>query len=144
VGLLSRHREEVSEHQVDLVRDAYRSTRAWEISPVRELLASGVPGREAAWCVTRGVHSRRCQETDDLPRALFSLAVPPHWEITGFEIRQFSPRNETILVLGLCRCRPKGSWDVVSVPFLHLWRVRDGRLTGVQSSFDAVELRRVA
>ena len=70
--------------------------------------------------------------------------MPSHWEITGFEIRQFSTRHETILVLGICRCRPKGSWDVVNVPFLHLWRVRDGRLSGVQSSFDAVELRRIA
>ena len=47
-------------------------------------------------------------------------------------------------MLGLCRCRPKGSWEVVTVPFLHLWQLRDGRLSRVESSFDAVELRRVA
>jgi hypothetical protein len=144
VGLLHRHREEVGEHQVELVRDAYRSTRAWELSPVKELLAGGVPGHEAAWCVVRGGYSRSCREIDDLPGALFSLAIPSHWEITGFEIRQLTPNHGTILVLGLCRCRPKGSWEVVEVPFLHQWRLHDGKLSGVLSSFDAVELRRVA
>ena len=144
MGLLHRHREEVSEHQVELVRSAYRSTRAWELSPVRELLATGVPGHEAAWCVVRGGYSSSCQATEDLSRELFSLAIPWHWEITGFDVRQLTPSHETILVLGLCRCRPKGSWEVVEVPFLHKWRLRDGRLSGVMSSFDAVELRRVA
>ena len=44
MGLRHRHREEVSEHQLELVRDAYRFMGAWELRPVRELLASGVPG----------------------------------------------------------------------------------------------------
>ena len=142
--LMHRHLEEFSERQVELVRDAYRSTRAWELSPVEELLASGVPGHKATWCVVRGAYSRRCRETEDLSRELFSLAIPSHWEITGFQIRQLTPRHETVLVLGLCRCRPKGSWEVVEVPFLHQWRLRDGRLSAVLSQFDAVELRRVA
>lgn len=144
MGLPHRHREEVSERQVELVRDAYRSTRAWELSPVRELLASGTPGREATWCVVRGAYTRSCQQTEDLSRGLFSLSIPAHWEITGFEIRRLTPRHGTVLVLGLCHCRPRGSWEGVSVPFLHLWHVRDGELSGVVSSFDAVELRRVA
>jgi hypothetical protein len=144
MGLLHRHLEEFSQRQVELVRDAYRSTRAWELSPVGELLAGGMPEHEAAWCVVHGAYSRGCQATADLSRELFSLAIPWHREITGFEIRQLTPSHETVLVLGLCRCRPKGSWEVVEVPFLHQWRLRDGRLTAVLSQFDAVELRRVA
>jgi ketosteroid isomerase-like protein len=142
VGLLQRHREEVTERQLELVREAYRSTRAWELQPVKELLASGVPGREAAWDVVRGVFFSRRQRADDLPRDLFRL--PPHWEITDFEIHQVTSKHDAIFVVGACRCRPKGSWDVVRLPFLHVWHLRDGRAARVENRFNLVEVRRAA
>jgi ketosteroid isomerase-like protein len=144
VGLLSRHREEVTEHQIELVRDAYQVARAWEMRPVRELLASGIPGHEAAWCVMRGIYSRGCQEVDDLVRDLFSMSVPRSWEIAGLEIRKVTHSHDRIVVLGVCRCRPRGGRDDVRLPFLHVWHVRDGRVTRLVSSLDAVELRRAA
>ena len=144
MGLRHRHREEVSEHQLELVRDAYRFMQAWELRPVRELLASGVPGGEAAFCVIRGLFSNTCRETDDLPGELFWHSLPPHWEISSLEVRELSVHHDTIAVAGLYRCRPKGSWEVMELPFLHLWRLRDGRLLRVLSPLDAVELRRVA
>ncbi len=68
MGLLRRHREEVTERHVELVRDAYRSTRAWEMRPVRELLASGVAGREAALVRDPGLSPAAASEADDLVR----------------------------------------------------------------------------
>ena len=142
--LLRRHREEVTKNQIELVRSAYRATRAWEMRPVRELLASGIPGHEAVWCVVRGLYSRGCQDVDDLVSDLFSLSVPRSWEIAGLEVRELTHRHDRIIVVGMCRCRPNGGVDVVHLPFLHVWHVHDGRVTRLVSSLDAVELRRAA
>jgi ketosteroid isomerase-like protein len=144
MGLLRRHREEITEHQIELVRSAYQSTRAWEMQPIRELLASGIPGHESAWCVLRGAYARACREADDLARELFSLSVPARWEITAFEIRRLTLGSDRIVVVGVCRCRPRGGLEVVRLPFLHIWHIRDGRVARLVSSLDAVELRRAA
>jgi hypothetical protein len=142
VGLLRKRRDEVTEHHVELVRDAYRSPRAWEMRPVRELLKSGVPGREAAWCVVRGVLAKACVETDDLARELVTMSVPGHWEITGVDVRRLTPSRDRIVAVGAITCRPKGGWESVKLPFLHIWYIRDSKLTRVVSSFDSMELRR--
>jgi hypothetical protein len=144
VGLLRRRREEVTEHHVELVRDAYQSPRAWEMRPVRELLASDVPGREAAWCVMRGVLSSSCQETDDLARELVTLSVPPRWEVTKVAVHKLTPSRDRIVVVGAISCRPKGSRDAINLPFLHIWYIRDSRLKRVVSSLDSTEVRRAA
>jgi hypothetical protein len=144
VGLLHRRREEVTEHHVELVRDAYRSPRAWEMRPVRELLASDVPGRESAWCVTRGVLSSSCEETDDLARELVTRSVPAHWEITGVDVHKLTPSHDRIVVVGAITCRPRGSSDSIKLPFLHIWYIRDSRLKRVVSSLDSTEVRRAA
>jgi hypothetical protein len=145
MGLLRRRREEVTEHHVELVRDAYERPRAWEMRPVRELFASGVPGQEAAWCVIRGILPGGCHETDDLARELVVRSVPAHWEITRLDIHKLTSSRDRIVVVGTMSCRPKGHGaEPIKMPFLHIWHIRDDRVTRVESSLNSVELRRAA
>ena len=145
VGLLRKRREEVTEHHVELVRDAYERPRAWEVRPVRELLASGVPGREARWCVVRGILPVGCRETDDLAKELVAKSVPAHWEITRLDIHQLTSSRDRIVVVGTMSCRPRDHGaEPIKMPFLHIWHIRDNRVRRVESSLNSVELRRVA
>ena len=145
VRLLRQRREEVTEHHLELVRDAYERPRAWEMRPVRELLASGVPGHEAAWCVARGILPGGCRETDDLANELVAKSVPAHWEITRLDIHKLTSSRDRIVVVGTMSCRPKGRGaEPIKMPFLHIWHIRDNRATRVESSLNSVELRRTA
>jgi len=135
----------VTEHHLELVRDAYERPRAWEMRPVRELLASGVPGHEAAWCVARGILPGGCRETDDLANELVAKSVPAHWEITRLDIHKLTSSRDRIVVVGTMSCRPKGRGaEPIKMPFLHIWHIRDNRATRVESSLNSVELRRTA
>jgi hypothetical protein len=145
MGLLHRRREEVTEHHVELVRDAYERPRAWEMRPVRELFASGVPGHEAAWCVARGILPGGWRETDDLANELVAKSVPAHWEITRLDIHKLTSSRDRIVVVGTMSCRPKGHGaEPIKMPFLHIWHIHDNRVTRVESSLNSVELRRAA
>jgi hypothetical protein len=139
--LLRRRRREVGEREVELVRDAYRHTRAWEMQPVRELLASGVPGRPAEWHVFRGLVYSTSDKAGDLPRDLFGLS--PNWQIDRFEIRQAISSRTAITMVGACHCRNRDTGEARKVPFLHVWRLRNGRVDRVESRLNNVELRRV-
>jgi hypothetical protein len=77
---------------------------------------------------------------------LFLGLVPPHWEVTGVDVRdwQFSARESRLVVTGRFRARPKGSWDVLRLPFVHVWSV-DGH-DQVRAVFDylaGIEVKRL-
>jgi hypothetical protein len=77
-------------------------------------------------------------------RDLFSQSVPRTWEIVALSVRDISRRPGRLVVSGVCHCRLKDVDDVVRVPFIHVWHLRDGLAVRVVSSLDAVELRRAA
>ena len=144
MGLLRKRLEEVTEHHVELVRDAYEWPYAWEMRPVRELFEFAVPGHEAAWCVTRGILPSGCRETDDLARELIVRSVPVRWEITRLDVHKLTASRDRIVVVGTISCRPKGGSETTKMPFLHVWHIRDSRATRVVSQLNSVELRRAA
>jgi hypothetical protein len=59
---------------------------------------------------------------------LFAGLLPLHWEVTGVDLRSwdFYESKDRLVVAGRFRTRPKGSWEVIPVPFIHIWSV-DGR-----------------
>ncbi len=140
MGFFRRHSCEVGEREFELVRDAYRHTRAWEHKPVRRLFASSAPGRSAEWRVACGVIAPSVRPADDLPGDL--LQLPSGWGFDRFEIREIRSANDRIVVVGACLCRPSEKAKPVKVPFLHVWYMRGGRVERVESRLNFVELRR--
>ncbi|MFA4965567.1 MAG: hypothetical protein WC709_08040 [Thermoleophilia bacterium] len=53
-------------------------------------------------------------------------------------------RETRLLVVGRFRARPRGSWDVMVLPFAHIWYLVGGHVVRVVSYLDGVELRRLA
>ena len=55
---------------------------------------------------------------------------------------RFEERGDRVVVMGHIRCRPRGSWDVMSVPFAHIWTVARGKVVSVLSYLDGIEIER--
>jgi hypothetical protein len=72
--------------------------------------------------------------------------LPSHFEVIGVETQIVSRnrRRTRLTVSGRFRVRPRGSWEVLALPFTHIWHIDDGRVVKVVSLMDGVELRRLA
>ena len=72
--------------------------------------------------------------------------LPSHFEVIGVELRTWSMnrRRTKLTVIGRYRARIRGTWEVLALPFTHIWYVSGGRVERVVSLLDGVELRRRA
>jgi hypothetical protein len=76
---------------------------------------------------------------------LFAGALPSHWEVIGVDLRHwdFHARHARLVVCGKFRTRPRGTWEVVPLPFIHIWTVdEDDRVRGVFDYLAGIEVRR--
>ncbi len=75
---------------------------------------------------------------------LFAAALPSHWEITGVDLRiwAFSERRSRLVVGGRFRTRPRGAWEVMPLPFIHIWSVAGDRVEMVFDYLAGIEVRR--
>jgi hypothetical protein len=76
---------------------------------------------------------------------LFAGALPSHWEIMGVDLRQwdFSTARGRLVVSGRFRTRPRGTWEIVPLPFIHIWSVdEDEQVRGVFDYLAGIEVRR--
>lgn len=72
--------------------------------------------------------------------------LPSHFELIGVEPRTWTlnRRQTRLTVAGRFRVRTRGSWEVLVLPFSHIWDIAGGRVESVTSLLDGVELRRLA
>lgn len=76
---------------------------------------------------------------------LFAGALPSHWEIIGVDVRRwdYHQGKARLVVAGRFRTRPKGTWEVVALPFIHIWSVGQGdQVRGVFDYLAGIEVRR--
>ena len=70
--------------------------------------------------------------------------LPAHWEITGTDLRiwDFYERRSRLVVGGRFHSRPRGTWEMVPIPFLHIWTVSGDQVVSVMDYFAGIEVRR--
>jgi hypothetical protein len=73
--------------------------------------------------------------------------LPPHWEIIGVDLRlwDYYKRACKLVVAGRFRTRPRGTWEIVPLPFVHIWSLGDD--DQVRAVFDylaGIEVKRRA
>ena len=58
---------------------------------------------------------------------LFAGALPSQWEVIGVDLRvwDYYTGKCRLVVAGRFRTRPLGTWEVVPLPFIHIWSVGD-------------------
>jgi len=105
-------------------------------------------GREPARWVMRDTVPPGFQVTpcgDIVAMDLFGH-LPPQYEVIGVspEKWEYSERHACLVVSGHVRVRPRGGWDVVVLPFVHIWSFAEGRVQKVVSFLEGVEVMRLA
>jgi len=72
--------------------------------------------------------------------------LPAHFEVIGADPQIWTPMKHgtRLMVAGHFRVRTRGSWEVLALPFSHLWDIAGDRVERVTSVLDGVELRRLA
>lgn len=76
---------------------------------------------------------------------LFAGALPSHWEIIGVDLRHWDyyRGKARLVVTGRFRTRPKGTWEVIKLPFIHIWSVGEGdQVRGVFDYLAGIEVKR--
>jgi hypothetical protein len=105
------------------------------------------PGEEHSdWVVYEvGAFGRHHPASNVVAMELF-VGLPSHYELISVEPRTWAlnRRRTRLTVTGRFRVRPRGSWEVLALPFSHIWEFASGRVDKVTSLLDGVELRRLA
>jgi hypothetical protein len=92
--------------------------------------------------------SRKSRLSSDAitPHDLFLL--PPTWELTRAVLSDLtgesSGRGNLFSARGNYFCRPRGSWETDSLPFVHLWTMCGGRALRFDSFLDGLHPQRAA
>jgi len=75
---------------------------------------------------------------------LFAGGLPSQWEIIGVELRRWdlSEKKSRLVVGGRFRARLRGTWEVMPLPFIHVWSFCDDQVQTVFDYFGGVELKR--
>lgn len=130
---------------MDVLERIRRGYRAIGPGAPRDVLAMFHQDQEdpPEWVVDdslRIVPSRDVVATD-----LFAGALPSHWEVIGVDVRRWDyyKKKARLVVAGKFRTRLKGSWEVMGLPFIHIWSV--GEDDQVRSVFDylaGIEVKR--
>ena len=101
---------------------------------------------DAAWCAGYAARTELCLKADELSSGVL-FALPPTWEVMRTVILNlrggFSRQGELVSVTGHLYCRPRGSWRIDRLPFLHVWTIRAGTAIRFESYFDGIALRRM-
>ena len=66
----------------------------------------------------------------------FFAETPQYWSKFEISADEFIERGDTVVVLGHTDAEGKDTGKPVKLPFVHVWRFDDGRITRVQVLFD--------
>jgi hypothetical protein len=78
---------------------------------------------------------------------LFAGALPSHWEVIGVDLRMWDyfASKCRLVVAGRFRTRPQGTWEIVPLPFIHIWSIGDDdQVRGVFDYLAGIEVKRRA
>ena len=101
-------------------------------------------GEQPHWVVRDMVDVGQEYESRDVVAMDLFGSIPPHYEVLGAEVEhwQLGRTRKRFTVMGHYRARPRGSWDVFTLPFVHTWWVGSGRVERVVSLLDGIEVVR--
>jgi len=133
---------DTSDEQLDRLRDIYRGLGPGFPAEAARLFDQGAGLDGGDWCVRVNGRMSRCLSAAELASTdLFVL--PSTWEIMRAEIRGLAAKRDIVTVTGFMYCRPRGSWEHMRVPLLHVWTMRLGKALRFENLLDGLELRPV-
>jgi ketosteroid isomerase-like protein len=122
---------------LDLIRGGYQSFRRGDIDAVLDLYDKSIEWHEPDWTI--GGLGGVFRGPEEVAEKVFK-ASQGVFEKVSVEPRYFCPDGENVFVQGEFLNRYKGR--DVSVPFLHVWTLRNGKVTMHRAYIDVGQLRR--
>ncbi len=90
----------------------------------------------------RPARGRRSADRDTAPTRVRPVLLPATWEVTRAEVRRLTYKRGIATVTGFMYCRPRGSWENIRVPLLHVWTMCLGKALRFENLLDGLELGR--
>ena len=129
---------------MDVVERIRRGYRAFGPGAPRDVLAMFHQEQPdpPEWVIDESGHLHDTREV--VAEDLFAGGLPAQWEVIGVELRtwDFYQRTCRLVVGGRFRARLRGTWEVIPLPFVHIWSFGDDQVQAVFDWFGGVELRR--
>jgi hypothetical protein len=136
-----RRRSEVTvdDEEVEGLLDLYRGLGPGFPPAASRLFDDEAGSGGSEWHVkVFGRLARRLRARDLTSTDLFAL--PHTWEVMRAEVRGLRAGRGTVTVSGFLYCRPRGSWEHLRLPLLHVWTLRLGRALRFENILDGIEL----
>ena len=131
--------KQVADEELAALRDAYRALGPGFPPEALRLFGEDVGASGGDWCVKIHGKTSRCLSVGELASTdLFAL--PGSWEVMRTEVRQLTSKRDLVTVMGFLYCRPRGTWENIRVPLLHVWTMRLGRVVRFENLLDSIEL----
>jgi hypothetical protein len=94
-----------------------------------------------AWSVRSNGRLVRYLSADELSSTdLFAL--PGSWEVMRVVVHNLMRKRDIVTVTGSVYCRPRGSWETMRLPVLHIWTMCADRALRFENYLDGIELSR--
>ncbi len=137
-----KRRSRLSDEELEQIREAYRALGPGFPAEAQRLFDPDAGDDGGVWCVKVLGRRSRCLNAGELASTdLFAL--PASWEVMRAEVRRLACKRSVVTVTGFMYCRPRGSWENVRVPLLHVWTMRLGKALRFENLLDGIELSRV-
>lgn len=129
---------------MDVVERIRRGYRAMGPGAPRDVLAMFHQDQPdpPEWVIDESGHLHGTREV--VAEDLFAGGLPSQWEVIGVELRVWDVYQKKcrLVVGGRFRARLRGTWEVMPLPFIHIWTFGDGQVQKVFDYFGGIELRR--
>ena len=130
----------MADDEMDLLRGAYGALGPGFAPEALKLFdQDGAEGGD--WCIRVNGRRSRCLATSALDSSDLFL-LPPTWEVMRAEVRRLTYKRGIATVSGFMYCRPRGSWENIRVPLLHVWTMCLGKALRFENLLDGLELGR--
>jgi hypothetical protein len=131
----------VDEELLEELRDVYRDLGPGFPTAATHLFSTEGVADGGDWALSVNGHPSRLLNTNELASTdLFVL--PSTWEVMRAEVRSVKAKRDVVTVTGFIYCRPRGSWEYLRLPLLHVWTICVNKALRFESLLDGLELRR--
>ena len=96
------------------------------------------------WVVQDVVDTGRVSASREVVAMDLFGGLPSQFEVIGVDLRMWDyyARHSRLVVGGRFRTRPRGSWEVVPLPFIHIWSLTGEQVDTVLDYLAGIEVRR--
>jgi hypothetical protein len=131
----------VDEQLLEQLRGVYRDLGPGFPTAATRLFSAEGAADGGDWALSVNGHPSRLLSACELASSdLFVL--PSTWEVMRAEVRSVKAKRDVVTVTGFIYCRPRGSWEHVRLPLLHVWTICLDKALRFESLLDGVDLRR--